>query len=105
MRLTSKFSIMAVVILAAFWFSAENANEMVLIDFVLFRLRVSLPLLVFGNLLMGMGVSLLVGWRADQRAVRRSEEVERSLLQDRRDRFDPGMPEFEPQERDPAEWH
>ena len=95
---------MALVILAAFWFSAENANEMVLIDFVFFRLRVSLPLLVFGNVLLGMGVSLVVGWRADRKVLRRGADLERSRLYGSPEPFDSALPEVETQDRDPADW-
>lgn len=105
MRLTSRFLAMAFVVLAAFWFTAENANEMVLVDLVLFRLRVSLPLLVFGSVLGGMGLALVVGWRADRKAMRRVTHAEEPMLKESPDLFDAGLQEFEPQERDPAEWH
>lgn len=86
MRLTSRFLGMALVVLVAFWFAVENSNRMVLVDFVLFRLRVSVPLLVFGSVLGGMGLSVFVGWRADRRAARVTARSET-------------------QDRDPAEWH
>lgn len=105
MRLTSKFLLMALVVLGAFWFTAENSNEMVLVDLVFFRLRVSLPLLVFGNLLAGMGLATVVGWRADRKAADRTARAEASMLRDRHDLFDPGMHEFETQDQDQAEWH
>ena len=105
MRLTSRFLAMALLVLAAFWFTVENAAEMVFIDLVLFRLRVSVPLLVFGNVLAGMGLALFVGWRAERRATRVTAPAEPSLLQDRQELFDPGMHEFETGEQDSAEWH
>lgn len=53
--------------LLAFWFTAENADEIVRIDFALLRIRASLPLVVFGSMLIGMIATLVVGWRADRR--------------------------------------
>ncbi|MFV1986815.1 MAG: hypothetical protein ACC682_06020 [Gemmatimonadota bacterium] len=103
MRLTSRFLALALVVLAAFWFTAENAGEMVFIDLVLFRLRVSVPLLVFGSVLAGMGLALFVGWRADRRAKQLAAPAERSLLQDRQELFDPSMPGVEMREQDPGE--
>jgi hypothetical protein len=66
-RLISRLVGLALVILAAFWFAAANADELVLIDLVLVRIRASLPLVVFGSVLVGMGVSFLVAWRANRR--------------------------------------
>ena len=57
-----------IVILMAFWFTAENANELVWIDLAVFRIRASLPLIIFSSVLVGMGASTLVGWRADRKA-------------------------------------
>jgi len=68
-RLISRFVSLALVILAAFWFTAANASERVTIDFVLLRVRASLPLVLFGSVLAGMGLSLFVAWRADRQAM------------------------------------
>lgn len=67
MRLISRLVGLVLVILAAFWFSAANADELVLIDLVVLRIRASLPLVVFGSVLAGMGVSFLVAWGANRR--------------------------------------
>lgn len=69
MRLISRLVGFALVILAAFWFAAANADELVLIDLVFLRIRASLPLVVFGSVLAGMGLSFLVAWRANRRPV------------------------------------
>jgi len=92
------------VIFAAFWFAAANADEVVLVDLVLLRLRVSLPLLMFGSVLMGMGVAFLVGWRADRKEHRQALE-EPARLHERADLFDPGVHEFEATDRERTEWH
>ena len=107
MRLTSRFLGLAFVTLLAFWFVAENAGETVLVDLVFVRLRVSLPLLVFGSVLGGMGISLVTGWRADQRALRRTGAAgDVSLPPGHHDRiaatYESG--ELEPR-GDQTEWH
>ena len=104
MRLTSRFLGLALLILAAFWFAAANADEMVLVDLVLVRLRISLPLLVFGSVIGGMGVAFLVGWRAEQRARRQAIDAP-AMLHERAEFFDPGVHEFETTDRDQREWH
>ena len=53
--------------LLAFWFTAENANEIVRIDLVLFRIDAALPIVVFTSVLIGMGATLFVGWRTEGR--------------------------------------
>lgn len=62
----------------AFWFAAENAAEIVTVDLLLFRLRMALPLVVLGSVLLGMLAVFLVGLRADletRRTLRRYREV------------------------------
>ncbi len=68
MRFVTRTLAFAIVILAAFWFTAENANEIVTIDLAFLRIRASLPLVVFTSVLGGMGLSTWVGWRAERRA-------------------------------------
>lgn len=80
MRFILRTLVFLVLMLAAFWFTAENANEIVQINLVFVRIRASLPLVVFGSILGGMGLSAWVGWRADKRAQRRRETREASLL-------------------------
>ena len=53
--------------LLAFWFAAENANEIVRIDLVLFRIDAALPIVIFTSVLIGIGATLCVGWRAESR--------------------------------------
>jgi hypothetical protein len=53
--------------LLAFWFTTENANEIVRIDLVLFRVNAALPIVVFTSVLLGMGATLIAGWRAESR--------------------------------------
>ncbi|MDX1395200.1 MAG: hypothetical protein R3195_12455 [Gemmatimonadota bacterium] len=105
MRLTSRFLGLALITLFAFWFAAENAGEMVLVDLVIFRLRISLPLLVFGSVIAGMGVSLAVGWRADRRAARRPTAPRQTgFLSDRPERFDTDPADLGHGELDPHEY-
>ena len=67
MRLITRTLVFVIVILAAFWFTAENARQIVSVDLAFLRVRASLPLVVFGSVLAGMGLSFLVGWRAERR--------------------------------------
>ncbi len=76
MRFVTRTLAFAIVILAAFWFTAENANEIVTIDLAFLRIRASLPLVVFTSVLGGMGLSTWVGWRAERRARRREASRE-----------------------------
>lgn len=71
MRFVTRTLALVMVVLAAFWFTAENANEVVAIDLAFFRIRAALPLVVFTSILGGMGLSTWVGWRAEQRSKRR----------------------------------
>jgi len=113
MRLISRLVGLALLILAAFWFTTANANELVLIDLILFRVRASLPLVVFGSILAGMGISLVVGWRANRRAnglagwstASRAApgEAPTPLIEERYDPFEPGPRDLEPQPREDVE--
>lgn len=49
----------------AFWFTVENAAREVTVDLILFRISTSVPLVVFGSVLVGMVTVFLVGLRAD----------------------------------------
>ena len=86
MRFVTRTLAFVIVILAAFWFTAENAGQRVQIDFAFFRLRTSLPLVVFGSVLLGMGISVLVGWRASRKA--RARPTAPSMLGARDPGFD-----------------
>lgn len=57
----------------AFWFTIENAARRVRVDFLLFEIRTSVPLLVFLSVLAGMLAVFLVGLRADLRTRRALE--------------------------------
>ena len=103
MRLMTRFLGLALFVLAAFWFTAANADEVVLVDLVFLRLRISLPLLVFSCVLMGMGISLVAGWAAERKR-RRVALGEPSRLSGRAELFDPGMHDFETREHEPVEW-
>ncbi len=78
MRIWSRVLVFLVVALAAFWFTVANATERVTVDLVLFRVTTSLPLLVFGAMLIGMLAMIVVGLRADlqtRRALQRLRGV------------------------------
>lgn len=78
MRIWSRVLVFVVVALAAFWFTVANASERVTVDLVLFRVATSLPLLVFGAMLIGMLAVILVGLRADlqtRRALQRLRQA------------------------------
>lgn len=70
MKLASRILAFVLLALLAFWFTAENSRELVNIDLFLFRVRASLPLVVFGAMLVGMVAVFLVGLRADLRTRR-----------------------------------
>lgn len=74
----TRILVFAVVILAAFWFTTENANELVNIDLAFVRIRASLPLVVFASILGGMGLSAGLAWRAERRA--RKREASRAAI-------------------------
>lgn len=92
MRLITRTLVFVIVILAAFWFTAENASELVAIDLVFLRVRASLPLVVFGSVLAGMALSFFIGWRAERRIERRAEATRPRLIRD------PDPVEAEPRE-------
>ena len=71
MRFLTRTLSFVIAILLAFWFTAENANELVWIDLVFFRIRASLQLILFSSVLGGMAISTLVAWRAERREKRR----------------------------------
>ncbi len=80
MRFVSRTLAFVIVILAAFWFTAANANEMVAIDLAFFRIQVAVPLVVFSSILGGMGLSTWVGWRAERRSRRREVSRDAATL-------------------------
>lgn len=68
---------------AAALFAVLNFGERVDLHFGLFTLRsVSLPLVVFGSVLIGMLVQLLVGLRADLRTRKRLRRYRSALEED-----------------------
>ena len=67
MRLMPRIVVFLVATLLAFWFTTENAAEIVRIDFAFFRIEVALPVVIFASVILGMGATLLVGWKADRR--------------------------------------
>ncbi|MCG8468120.1 MAG: hypothetical protein MJB57_07905 [Gemmatimonadetes bacterium] len=71
MRFVTRTLVFVIVILVSFWFTAENANEIVNIDIAFLRIRASLPLVIFVSLLMGMAASTLLAWRTERKARRR----------------------------------
>ncbi len=103
MRFVARTLVFAIAILVSFWFTAENANEIVSIDLAFFRIRTSLPLVIFVSLLSGMAVSTLLGWRSDRKAARRARSLSHLTALDRsREYVDAySTPEAEPLERSP----
>lgn len=101
----TRILVFAVVILAAFWFTTENANELVNVDLAFIRIRASLPLVVFASILGGMGLSATLAWRAERRA--RQREASRAALaapqSDATPRFaeDPASSSLESEEQRP----
>ena len=78
MRVGSRIVAFLLAAVLAFWFAAENASEVVTVDLLLFRLRMALPLVVLGSVLLGMLAVFLVGLRADletRRTLRRYRRV------------------------------
>ena len=72
MRFATRLLVFVVLILAAFWFTARNANELVNVVLPFVRIRASLPLVVFACILGGMGLSVFLAWRAERRTRRRA---------------------------------
>lgn len=64
---------------AATVFAALNGGQGVLVDLGLFRIRTSVPVLVFVSVLIGMVLVLLAGLRADLRTRRRLEQYRQVL--------------------------
>jgi hypothetical protein len=93
MRLMPRIVVFLLATLLAFWFTTENAGEIVRIDFAFFRIDLALPVVIFASVILGMGATLLVGWRAD----RRKRPPTAVLSHD----YDPA-PLAEP--REPLEW-
>ena len=78
MRIASRILVFVLIALLAFWFTAVNSGERVTVDFVILRLTVPLPLVVFGSVLVGMLAVLFVGLKADiqtRRAIQKFREV------------------------------
>lgn len=75
----------------AFWFTVENAGQRVPVDLILFRVRLSLPLLVFLSVLAGMLAVLLAGLKADLRTRRAIERYRWGMAPGGRE--GPGGPE------------
>lgn len=67
MRALPRIVVFLVASLLAFWFTVENATETVRIDLILFSIQAALPIVIFASVLVGMGATLLVGWRAESR--------------------------------------
>lgn len=70
MRFVMRLLAFVVVILAAFWFSVRNGNELVNVVLPFLRIRAPLSLVVFACILGGMGLSGLLAWRTERRARR-----------------------------------
>ena len=59
----------AVVVAALGWFAYANADTSVTVDFGLFRLSdVSLPVVAYGSVIVGMLLVVAISWRSDLRA-------------------------------------
>ena len=75
MRFVTRLLAFVVVILAAFWFSVRNGNELVNVVLPFLRIRAPLSLVVFACILGGMGLSGLLAWRAARRARRLADRA------------------------------
>ena len=75
----------ALVVAALAWFAYANSDQSVDIDFGLFTLRgISLPVLVYGSVIVGMLLVVLVGLRSDMRtrqALDRYDQIAADVLQ------------------------
>ena len=80
MRFVMRLLAFVVVILAAFWFTARNAGELVNVVLPFLRIRASLPLVVFACILGGMGLSGLLAWRAERRTRRLADRAASARL-------------------------
>ncbi|MFQ5888477.1 MAG: hypothetical protein ACE5JR_00345 [Gemmatimonadota bacterium] len=85
MRLGYRLLGFALVAGAAVWFAAVNGGQRVRIHLGIFTLRsVSLPVVVFASIILGMSVVFLAGLRADLRT-RRTLRRYRETLEGRSD--------------------
>ena len=80
MRFVMRLLAFVVVILAAFWFTARNAGELVNVVLPFLRIRASLPLVVFACVLGGMGLSGLLASRAERRTRRLADRAASARL-------------------------
>ena len=69
----SRIVLFLLIALLAFWFAVANSREVVAVDLLLFRITISLPLVVLGSILVGMVAVFVVGLRADLRTRRMLE--------------------------------
>lgn len=99
MRFVMRLLAFVVVILAAFWFTARNAGELVNVVLPFLRIRASLPLVVFACILGGMGLSGLLAWRAERRARRLAHRAASARLAHR-----PPAPTESPAVPEPPVW-
>lgn len=70
MKAWSRVLAFLLVALLAFWFTVGNSRELVTVDLLVFRVRASVPLVVFGSMLVGMLAVFLAGLQADLRTRR-----------------------------------
>ncbi|WP_420447497.1 hypothetical protein [Candidatus Palauibacter sp.] len=80
MRFVMRLLVFVVLILAAFWFTARNAGELVNVVLPFVRIRASLPLIVFACILGGMGLSAALAWRTERRARRLADRAASARL-------------------------
>jgi len=80
MRFVTRLLAFVVVILAAFWLSVRNGNEVVNVVLPFLRIRAPLSLVVFACILGGMGLSSLLAWRAERRARRVADRAASARL-------------------------
>lgn len=78
-RIWSRVLAFVLVAGAAFWFTVENAARRVTVDLLLFRVSTSVPLVVFGSVMVGMLTVFLVGLRADLQTRRTLRRLRRGL--------------------------
>jgi hypothetical protein len=68
----------AAVVAALGWFAYANAGQSVDVDFGLFTLSgVSLPVLAYGSVIVGMLLVVAISWRSDLRARQALEKYDR----------------------------
>ncbi|WP_419860513.1 hypothetical protein [Candidatus Palauibacter sp.] len=98
MRFVTRLLAFVVVILAAFWFSVRNGNELVNVVLPFLRIRAPLSLVVFACILGGMGLSGLLAWRAERRVRRLAHRAASARLA-----HEPLAPPTSPAPRTPPE--